>query len=226
MMKTNLDKAYYLIEQISLPCIIQHANDLGQWLSDIREELRECVKSCQLPQENGKKQNITSKNPIELVTIAEVTERTGLTRYTLTEMLKSSNPPPHVKMGRNFLIDYSAFCEWFKKQSKAGTEYQSRSKHKIDSENTKENTRNKYSDLVGVRYNARNHHWQAEIRRNYVTYYLGSYDEAKNGYEKAKSARLEAERIMDLGVEYFKAWYAMKYPQSNPIDRTERGYVK
>lgn len=234
MMKTNLDKAYFLIEQISLPCIISHANDLGQWLSDIREELRECVKSCQPSQETYQKYPPTIKKETPktvLITFDELISKTGMSRYSITKLIKSDNPPPYIKNGYKYLFDYSEFIKWLKRQCKSNhndsiPKTAFAENDFLINEEPAVSVRNKYTDLVGVRYNARNRHWQAEIRAHYTSYHLGSFAEEDNGFEKAKEVRKKAEQVMSLGFDYFQEWYAIKYPNNKPIDRKERGYIK
>lgn len=51
-------------------------------------------------------------------TIREVAKTGLLTEYTLRTMLKSDNPPPHIKVNRKILINYPLFVEWLDKRSK------------------------------------------------------------------------------------------------------------
>ena len=51
-------------------------------------------------------------------TIREVAKTRLLTEYSLRMLLKSDDPPPHIKVNRKILINYPLFVEWLDKRSK------------------------------------------------------------------------------------------------------------
>ena len=53
-------------------------------------------------------------------TIREVAKTGLLTEYALRMMLKSDNPPPHIKINKKILINYPLFVEWLDRRSKKG----------------------------------------------------------------------------------------------------------
>ena len=53
-------------------------------------------------------------------TIREVAKQGILTEYAIRLMLKSDNPPPHIKVNHKVLINYPLFIDWLNEQSRHG----------------------------------------------------------------------------------------------------------
>lgn len=53
-------------------------------------------------------------------TVREVAHTGILSEYALRLMLKSDNPPPHIKINKKVKINYPLFIEWLDNESKKG----------------------------------------------------------------------------------------------------------
>ena len=53
-------------------------------------------------------------------TIREVAKTGLLTEYSLRMLLKSDDPPPHIKINKKVLINFPLFVEWLDRRSKKG----------------------------------------------------------------------------------------------------------
>ena len=51
-------------------------------------------------------------------TIREIAKTGLLTEYSLRMLLKSDDPPPHVKINKKILINYPKFIEWLNEKSR------------------------------------------------------------------------------------------------------------
>lgn len=54
----------------------------------------------------------------EFLSINQTAEKGVVTKYTLQMMMKSDNPPPHIKINKKVLINYPRFLEWLDEQSR------------------------------------------------------------------------------------------------------------
>ena len=52
------------------------------------------------------------------ISIKKTHIRSGVSEYSLRLMLKSDNPPPHIKINKKVLINYPRFLEWLDEQSR------------------------------------------------------------------------------------------------------------
>ena len=52
------------------------------------------------------------------LTIRETASTGILSEYALRLMLKSSNPPPSIRIGNKIMINYPLFLEWIDEESK------------------------------------------------------------------------------------------------------------
>ena len=59
-----------------------------------------------------------AETKFDFVSLAETHKRTGFSEYALRMMMKSGNPPPHIKINKKVLINYPRFLEWVDEQSK------------------------------------------------------------------------------------------------------------
>lgn len=54
----------------------------------------------------------------EFLSINQTAKKGVVTEYTLRIMMKSDNPPPHIKVNKKVLINYPLFLEWLEDQSR------------------------------------------------------------------------------------------------------------
>lgn len=54
----------------------------------------------------------------EYLSINQTAKKGIFTEYTLRMMMKSDNPPPHIKINKKVLINYPRFLEWVDEQSR------------------------------------------------------------------------------------------------------------
>ena len=52
------------------------------------------------------------------LTVREIASKGILSEYALRLMLKSSNPPPNIRIGNRVMINYPLFLEWIDEESR------------------------------------------------------------------------------------------------------------